>query len=70
MMEAGEPVEPVSLEVSTDEEDVGTAEEINLLSPEERTFLNAYATHWVHAENRRILTRYICELLVNALQDE
>jgi hypothetical protein len=53
MIEAGEPVEPVSIEVDPDEEDVGDAEEIDLLSTEERAFLNAYTTHWVHADNRR-----------------
>lgn len=70
MIEAGEPVESVSTEVDVDEEAVGGAEEIELLSAGERAFVDAYSVHWVHAENRKILTRYLCELLVNALQAE
>jgi hypothetical protein len=70
MVDAGEPEEEVPIEADTDEEYVGGAEEIDLLSPEERAFYNAYTVHWVHAENRRTLTHYICGLLLGALQDE
>jgi Protein of unknown function DUF262 len=38
------------------------------LSAEERKFYNAYKEHWVHAEERTILTQYICKQFVEALR--
>jgi hypothetical protein len=37
-------------------------------SSEERRFYDAYSKHWVHAENRTILTEYVCKVLVKALK--
>lgn len=39
------------------------------LLPEELAFFNAYTEHWVHAENRKLLTEYICNLMVQALEE-
>lgn len=44
------------------------AEELDPLSREERRFYEAYVTHWVHAENRRIRTEYMCKLMLDALR--
>ena len=44
-------------------------EEVDPLSPEERRFYSAYIEHWVHAENRRFRTEYICSLMVDALRE-
>jgi len=80
-LEAGESSEDVFKEEEVAEEDgeeeavedVNEEEEVvterDPLSPKERAFYNAYSVHWVHAENRRIRTRYICELMVNALRE-
>lgn len=38
------------------------------LSPEERRFRDAYSEHWVHADNRTILTEYIIRLIVKTLR--
>jgi len=38
------------------------------LSPEERKFYDAYSEHWVHAEERTILTHYICKQLLKAMR--
>jgi hypothetical protein len=61
-IEAGETVEEVYGEV--DEDDVG---DFDPLTREERRFYDAYSVHWIHAESRRIRTRYICRLMVEAL---
>jgi len=37
------------------------------LSPEDRKFYDAYTVHWVHADNRTILTQYICKQFTKAL---
>jgi hypothetical protein len=34
------------------------------LSPEDRRFYDSYNTHWVHATNRTVLTRYLCKKFV------
>jgi hypothetical protein len=36
---------------------------------EHRTFYNAYREHWVHADNRTILTEYICKQLLRAQKE-
>lgn len=38
------------------------------MSAEEHRFYGAYDEHWVHAENRTILTQYICKQLIKALR--
>ncbi len=38
------------------------------LSAEERKFYNAYKEHWVHAEERTVLTQYICKQFAKALK--
>jgi hypothetical protein len=38
------------------------------LSVDERKFYNAYKEHWVHADERTILTQYICKRAVKALR--
>lgn len=38
------------------------------LSAEDRKFYDAYREHWVHAENRVILTQYLCKQFVKALR--
>jgi uncharacterized protein with ParB-like and HNH nuclease domain len=38
------------------------------LSIEERKFYNAYKEHWVHVEERTILTQYICKQLRRAMR--
>lgn len=38
------------------------------LSSEDRKFYDAYSEHWVHAEERTILTQHICRLFVKALR--
>lgn len=53
--------------IERDEIEAAQEEEIDPLTSGERKFHNAYIEHWVHAENRRILTRFIYELLVRAL---
>ena len=65
-VEAGESVE----EVYGEEVDVETIQAIDPLSNEERRFYEAYNVHWVHAENRRVRTRYICRLMVEALEQD
>lgn len=37
------------------------------LSAEERRFYNAYKEHWVHAEERTVLTAYVCRQLFRTL---
>jgi hypothetical protein len=71
-IEAGEPMEDME-EKEANEEAVEENEEaigeIDPLTREERVFYDAYSVHWVHAENRRIRTRYICELIIDALRE-
>ena len=38
------------------------------VSQEDRRFFDAYDEHWVHAENRTILTQYICRQFVKAVR--
>lgn len=38
------------------------------LSAEDRKFYDAYSEHWVHAEERTVLTQYICKQFVKALR--
>jgi hypothetical protein len=38
------------------------------LSSEDRRFREAYSTHWVHAEERTVLTQYICRRFAKALR--
>jgi hypothetical protein len=38
------------------------------LTQEQKRFCDAYSEHWVHAENRTILTEYICRILVKTLR--
>jgi hypothetical protein len=38
------------------------------LSTEDREFYDAYTVHWVHADNRTILTQYICKQFGKALR--
>jgi len=38
------------------------------VSPEDRRFYDAYSEHWVHADERTILTEYICKQLIKALR--
>jgi hypothetical protein len=49
--------------------DLGTkiSEISDPLSRQEREFYEAYDKHWVHAKNRKILTDYICKLIVKKL---
>lgn len=63
-IEAGEPAE----EVYGEEVDEEAIEDFDPLTGEERRFYKAYTVHWVHAENRRIRTRYICQRMVEALE--
>ncbi|MBN2253051.1 MAG: DUF262 domain-containing protein [Kosmotogaceae bacterium] len=62
-IEAGETV----AEVYGEEVDEEAIKDFDPLTGEERRFYNAYSVHWVHAENRRTRTRYICRLMVEAL---
>jgi hypothetical protein len=39
------------------------------LSTEDRRFYDAYSEHWVHADKRTILTKYICRQFVKALRE-
>jgi hypothetical protein len=41
---------------------------VDPLTPEERKFYNAYAEHWVHARNRKLLTEHICKLMLRVLK--
>lgn len=76
-LKAGEPPADVESDevIDEDEEDERTIEGVEQegiaqvsLSPEEREFYEAYNVHWVHAENRRIRTRYVCELMLKTLR--
>src|SRR3989337_1434344 len=72
-LEAGEPLEEVVQESEEIEEEADYAEEEitkeeDPLTREERAFYEAYSVHWVHAENRRIRIRYICDLIINVLK--
>ncbi len=49
------------------EEEAAIEEQADPLSSEDRKFYEAYNVHWVHAENRRIRTRYICDLMLRTL---
>jgi hypothetical protein len=40
------------------------------LHPDEIEFYNAYNEHWVHAENRQIMTKYICYLIERATKNQ
>lgn len=42
---------------------------VGALSAEHRKFYNAYSEHWVHADERRILTQFICRLMLKALEN-
>lgn len=70
-IDAGETEEEVYEDVYEDEDEDEVNEEaireFDPLTSEERRFYDAYSVHWVHAENRRIRTRYICRLMVEAL---
>lgn len=44
-----------------------TAKSIHL-SAEDRRFHDAYSEHWVHAENRTIMTQYICRQLLRTVR--
>jgi len=74
-IDAGEPAEEVYGEAEAGEGEVEQVEQVegvqkmDPLSREERKFYEAYNVHWVHAENRRFLTRYICRLMFDALQE-
>src|SRR5439155_21313844 len=39
------------------------------LAQEDRKFYDAYNEHWVHSENRTILTQYICKKFAKAVRD-
>ena len=62
-IEAEETVEEVPREEVNEE----AIMDLDPLTSEERRFYDAYSVHWIHAENRRIRTRYICRLMVEAL---
>jgi hypothetical protein len=62
-IEAEETVEEVPREEVNEE----AIMDLDPLTSEERRFYDAYSVHWIHAENRRIRTRYICRLMVDAL---
>ena len=64
-IEAGESKEEVYEDLGVEETIIGG---FDALSSEERRFYTAYIEHWVHAENRRIRTEYICNLMVDALR--
>lgn len=52
-------------------ERIEAAEEVHeeiKLSVEERKFYDAYSEHWVHADKRTIMTKYMCKLMVAALE--
>jgi len=78
-LEAGESLEDIeeearraeeaSGEVEAEEEEAPEAEVTDPLSPDQRRFYRAYLTHWVHAENRRILTEYMCKLMYAVLEE-
>lgn len=38
------------------------------LSPEDRKFFEAYSEHWVHAEERTVLTQHICKQFSKAIR--
>jgi hypothetical protein len=44
------------------------AHEDKQLSPEERRFYDAYSVHWVHADNRKTLTEYVCRQFAKAVR--
>lgn len=67
-VEAGEDVSEEEFVEDVDEREEAVGDR-DPLSPGERSFYEAYSVHWVHAEKRRLRTRYICELMVNALRD-
>ncbi len=56
------------LAVAEEEAESQRMNETDPLLPEERKFHNACREHWVHAENRRYRTEYICRLMVDALR--
>lgn len=66
-IDAGETKEEVYEDVYEGEVDEEAIREFDPLTSEERRFYDAYSVHWVHAENRRMRTRYICRLMVEAL---
>jgi Protein of unknown function DUF262 len=39
------------------------------VSSEDRKFYDAYSEHWVHAEERTVLTQYICKQFVKAIKN-
>ena len=41
---------------------------VNPLNHEEVMFYKAYNFHWVHTEERKILTTFICKLISEALK--
>ncbi|MFY9741456.1 MAG: DUF262 domain-containing protein [Candidatus Sulfotelmatobacter sp.] len=44
------------------------ANEEIVLSADDRKFYDAYSEHWVHAEERSVLTQYICKQLTQTLK--
>lgn len=78
-LEAGEFVEDIEAEAAdaheANGEDEAEAEEqmeaegFDPLSPHERRFYDLYSTHWVHAENRRVLTEFIFNLMLDVLRE-
>jgi hypothetical protein len=49
-------------------EETGENNESIALSSEERKFYDAYTEHWVHADKRTTLTKYVCKQLIGALR--
>lgn len=67
-LEAGEPEEEVNADIEAETAD-GRVGRYDPLTPDERRFYDAYSVHWVHADRRKLLTEYICRLMVNALRE-
>jgi hypothetical protein len=58
-------------EISELIDQIKTAEDTHkeiTVATEKRKFYDAYRVHWVHAENRTILTEYICKQFVKVLK--
>ena len=55
-------------EMITESEVDATRQEVPPATPQDRRFFDAYSKHWVHATNRTILTRYLCEGFVRVLR--
>ena len=48
--------------------DAESRHEEKMLSIDDKRFYDAYSEHWVHAENRRILTEYTCRQIGKAIK--